>query len=437
MSQHRARGLFRTFAIVWLGQVVSIVGSGLTSFALGVWLFERTGSATQFALIGLSGVLPRVVLSPLAGSLVDRWDRRRLMIATDAGAGCCTLALASLLATGRLEVWHIYLLSGLSAAFGTVQWPAYTATTTLLVADKHLGRANGMVQLGQAAAEILSPALAGMLVRTIGLGGVVLIDVATFFFAVFTLLWVRFPALPRKGADRAEQPSFWREMTAGWKVIVSRPGLIGLLGVSTVANFLWGMVGALIVPMILGFASSDTLGLIISIAGTGMLAGSLVMGIWGGPKRRINGVLGFEFLSGLCYVLIGLRPSFWPTSIGAFCAHVTIAIISGSEQSIWQSRIEPEIQGRVFAARQMIARAASPLAYLLAGPLADELFAPLLVPAGPLAGSLGRFLGTGAGRGIGLLFLVMGVVKMVVAASGYAIPQVRLVEGGTQDSETT
>jgi len=268
-----------------------------------------------------------------------------------------------------------------------------------------------------------------MLVRTIGLGGVVTIDFATFLFAVLTLLLVRFPALPRPRSDDTEKSSFWQEMTFGWKVISTRPGLLGLLSVLTVVNFLWGMVGALIVPMILGFASSDTLGLVISVAGTGMLTGSLVMSIWGGPKRRINGVLGFEFISGICYVLIGLRPSFWPTAVGAFLAHVTIAVVFGSNQAIWQQKIEPEIQGRVFAARQMISRAASPVAYLLAGPLADGVFEPLLAPAGPLSGSLGRLLGTGAGRGIGLLFLVMGVIKMVVAAAGYANPRVRLVEG--------
>jgi len=437
MTQNRINGSFRTFAVVWLGQVVSIVGSGLTSFALGVWLFQQTGSVTQFALIGLFSVLPKIVLSPLAGSLVDRWNRRWLMIVTDAGAGCCTLALALLFATGNLEVWHIYLLSGLSAAFGTVQWPAYSATTTLLVAEEHLGRANGLVQFGQAAAEILAPSLAGVLVRIIGLDGVVTIDFATFVFAVITLLLVRFPALPQPRAAEAGTPSFWQEMTVGWKVIASRPGLRGLLGVLTVVNFLWGMVGALIVPMVLGFASSDTLGLLISVAGTGMLAGSLVMSIWGGPKRRINGVLGFEFLSGLCYVLIGLRPSFWPTAVGAFCAHVTIAIVYGSNQAIWQSKIEPERQGRVFAAQQMISRAASPVAYLLAGPLAERVFEPLLASAGPMAGSLGRILGTGPGRGIGLLFLVMGAIKMVVAVAGYALPQVRLVEGEARDSEMT
>jgi hypothetical protein len=208
-----------------------------------------------------------------------------------------------------------------------------------------------------------------------------------------------------------------------------------LLGVSIVINFLWGMVGALIVPMILGFASSERLGLIISIAGTGMFSGSLAMSAWGGPKRRILGVLGFEFVSGLCFILIGLRPVFWLTALGAFCAHVTIAIVSGSNQAIWQSKVEPGVQGRVFAAQHMMARVAAPLAYLLAGPLADRVFEPLLTAGGLLAGSVGRVLGTGPGRGIGLLFVAMGACKMAVAAAGYAHPRVRLVEEELPDAQ--
>jgi len=427
-----SRGL-TIFTIVWLGQFVSVIGSGLTSFALGVWIFERTGSVTQFALIGLFIVLPRVVLSPLAGAIVDRWDRRWAMIMSDAGAGFSTLILGLLFFANRLEIWHIYLLTGASAAFSTIQWPAYTATTTLLVSKKNLGHANGMVQFGQAAAEILAPALAGILVHTIQLEGVILIDFATFVFAVITLLLVRFPKPRSAITGKSENTSLKQEITFGWKYISARQGLLGLLVFFAVINFLWGMVGALITPMILGFTTSDELGVIISIAGVGMLVGSLIMSIWGGPQRRINGVLRFEFLSGICFLLMGLRPSFWSTAIGAFGAHVTIAIVYGSNQAIWQSKIAPNVQGRVFATQQMIAKAALPLAYLLAGPLADNLFEPLLATTGLLIESVGQIIGIGSGRGIGLLFIMMGMIKMAVTLIGYAHPRIRLVENELPD----
>ena len=423
-----------TFAIIWLGQVVSLVGSGLTSFALGVWVFERTGSATQFALIGLAAVLPRVLLSPLAGTIVDRWDRRWVMIVADLGAGLSTMLVMVWLTTGRLELWHIYALTLVSAAFGTVQWPAFMAVTTLLIPQKNLGRANGMVQFGQAASEILAPALAGVLMGLIGLEKVILVDVATFVFAVGTLLLVRFPQPEASATNVPEKDSWWQDLTLGWRYIFARPGLRGLLLFFAAVNFLWGMVGALVVPLILSWTSSDVLGVVISIAGVGMLVGSLIMSVWGGPRRRINGVLAFELLSGVCFMLIGLRPSFWPVAAGVFGAHATIAIVFGSNQVIWQSKVAPDIQGRVFAAQQMIARAAAPLAYLLAGPLADRMFEPLMAGGGALATGLGQVLGSGAGRGIGLLFVLMGVAKIAVSLAGMLNPRIRRVEDNLPDA---
>jgi DHA3 family macrolide efflux protein-like MFS transporter len=423
-----------TFLAIWLGQVISLVGSGLTGFALGVWVFEQTGSATQFALIGLSAVLPRVILSPLAGAIVDRCDRRRVMILSDAGAGLSTLAIVLLLWTNQLETWQIYALTFVNAACGTLQWPAFAATTSLLVSKKNLGRANGLVQFGQAASEILAPAVAGVLLGIIQLGGVILIDVGTFVFAVITLLLVRFPR-PKNHAERGPvRTTLWNDLTLGWRYIRARPGLKGLLLFFAVVNFLWGMVGALITPMILSWTSSDELGLIIAIAGAGMLAGSLIMSVWGGPQRRINGVLTFELLSGICFMLIGLRPSFWLVAAGAFGAHVTIAVVFGSNQAIWQSKVVPEVQGRVFATQQMVARAAAPLAYLLAGPLADRAFNPLLTVDGPLASGIGQILGTGPGRGIGLIFLLMGAVKVAITLIGRSNPRVRNVEDELPDA---
>jgi DHA3 family macrolide efflux protein-like MFS transporter len=420
-----------TFLILWLGQVVSLVGSGLTSFALGVWVFEETGSATQFALIGLSAVLPRIVLSPLAGVAIDRWDRRWVMIAGDVGAGLSTLAVVLLLVAGRLEIGHIYLLVAVNAAFSTAQWPAFVATTSLLVSKENLGRANGLLQFGQAASEILAPALAGVLVGVIRLEGVILIDVATFLFAVSTLLLVRFPRARVLGTS---QTSLWKDLPFGLRYISARPGLLSLLAFIAVVNFLWGMVGALITPLILSWTSSDVLGAIVSIAGVGMLAGSLILSAWGGPRRRIDGVLNWELLSGLCFVLMGLRPSFWPVAAGAFGAHVTIALVFGSNQAIWQTKVEPQLQGRVFATQQMVARSAAPLAYLLAGPLADRVFDPLLAVDGPLAGSLGQVLGIGPGRGMGLLFVLMGAIKVTITLIGRWNPRLRNLEDELPDA---
>jgi MFS family permease len=415
-----------------MGQVVSLVGSGLTSFALGVWVFERTGSPTYFALIGFFAIFPKVILSPFAGVVVDRFDRRKIMILADAGAGLSTLFIAIMLLSGRLELWHIYISATVNAICATFQWPAYTAAVSQLVPQEHLGRANGLNQFGRAATEIFSPLLAGVLVLTIRLEGVILVDVGTFIFALLTLAIVRFPLLRREAlADNFT--NFRDNLTFGWRYILNRKGLLNLLVFFVIVNFLWGMVGALIVPMILSFTTPDRLGAIISIAGIGMLIGSLIMTIWGGPKRRIHGVIFFELISGICFIFMGIRPTFWPVAVGAFGAHVTIAIVFGSNQVIWQSKVELENQGRVFAAQQMFRSMASPLAYLLSGPFAERIFEPWMASSGDFVNKLTLLIGSGEGRGIGLMFLLMGLAKITVSVFGYINPRIRLVEDELPD----
>lgn len=421
------------FILTWFGQVISQVGSGLTGFALGVWVFKRTGSPILFAFIGLFAVLPRVIFSPVAGAIVDRWDRRKVMILADAGAGLSTLFVVLLLLSDRLELWQIYLATAASSFFGTFQWPAYTATVSQLVPKVHLGRANGMIQFGRAAAEILAPMLAGVLMLSIHLEGVILIDVATFIFAMLTLLIVRFPHLEVKPFGENRLITFKADLIFGWKYILVRKGLLYLLFFLAAVNFIWGMVGALVTPMILSFATADKLGVIITIAGTGMFTGSLLMTVWGGPQRRINGVLFFELFSGFCFMLMGLQPDFWLIAVGAFGAHITIAVVFGSNQALWQTKVEPENQGRVFAAQQMIASVASPLAYLLAGPLAEKIFEPWMTSGGAFSLKLNSMIGSGPGRGIGLMFILMGLVKITVSILGCLNPRVRRIEDELPD----
>src|SRR5574337_645236 len=227
----------RAFTVIWIGQLVSIVGSGLSEFALGLWVYQRTASVTQFAFVFLFKVLPTLLLSPLAGVLVDRWDRRWTMILSDAGAALSTLTIALLFFMNRLEIWHVYVAAAISSAFGAFQVPAYLAAMSLLVPRKEIGRANGMAQAAQAASEILAPALAGALVVTIQIRGVILIDFATFLFAVLTLLVVRLPQLDHEPGNAIARSSVLRDMAYGWTYITSRPGLVGLLAFFAIIYF--------------------------------------------------------------------------------------------------------------------------------------------------------------------------------------------------------
>jgi MFS transporter, DHA3 family, macrolide efflux protein len=433
MQQSVSKGM-RTFMVIWIGQVISFIGSGMTNFALGIWVYQLTGSVTQFALISMFIVLPGILVSPLAGALVDRWDRRRAMILSDAGSGVAILGIVLLLALGRLEIWHVYLALLIRSTFGAFRWPAYAAAIPLLVPKQQLGRANGMVQTGQSLGPIISPLAAGVLIKVIGIQGVIAIDIATFVCALVTLLLVRIPHAEKRGEGAGRGGSLLQEIGNGLRYLRQRPGLLGLLLLFAVTNFLVGIVSVLATPLVLAFASASVLGTIVGIGGSGMLVGSIILSVWGGPKRRIYGVLGFNMLAGLSILVGGLRPSAALIAASAFVFYLCLPIVNGSSQAIWQSKIAPELQGRIFSLRSMIAMSCMPVAYIIAGSLSDYVFEPLLAAGGPLAGSVGRMIGVGPGRGIGFLFMVMGALTMLATTVSYLSPKVRLVESQLPDA---
>lgn len=436
MFKRVAKGGAQTFLLIWFGQLVSLIGSGLTGFALGVWVYQRTGSATQFALITLCATLPGILASPLAGVLVDRWDRRLVMLLSDCVAGLCTLVVALLLFSGRLEIWHIYLTTGVSAAFASLHWPAYAAAVTMLVPPGQLGRASGMMQFGQAAARVISPMVAGALVGLVNIEGVLLIDFITFLFALFTLLLVRVPEPPGTADVKGKRGSLLGDASYGWTYITRRPGLLGLLTFFALNNFLTGLVIVLVTPLVLSFATAAVLGVVLAVAGGGMLLGSLVLSAWGGPRRRVRGILLLSILQAGLLMAGGLRPSATLIAAAAFGYLFAASVISGASQSLWQSKVEPAVQGRVFAVRSMIAWSAIPLAALFAGPLTDRVFEPLLAEGGALAGSVGRVIGVGPGRGIGLLLITAGVLTLLTTALASLHPRLRHVEDELPDALT-
>ncbi len=425
-----AKGM-KVFFLVWFGQLVSLIGSGLTNFALGVWVYQKTESVTQFALISLFASIPIIAISPIAGVVVDRFPRRWVMILSDSAAGLSTVAIAVLLAFNRLEIWQIYLATGLNATFSAFQWPAYNAATTLLVPKKHLARANGTLQLGEALSRLIAPLLAGFLLTVIELRGIIFIDFITFLFALGTLLSIRFPKSPIKSDRTLSKNSLLDEVIYGWNYLVTRKGLLGLMIFFATANLLVGIVQVLVTPLVLSFASSSSLGLILSTGGIGMVAGSLVMSIYGVPYRRtnnINNVLIFMLFESLCIASAGLHTNVPLLSFTAFCVFFCPPIINSSTQVIFNKKVAPEVQGRVFALKSAIASSSLPLASLFAGPLADKVFEPLMSANGPLAATIGQVIGVGAGRGIGLLFMVVGGLTILITLIAYQYPRLRLVE---------
>jgi hypothetical protein len=419
---------WRTFLIVWFGQLVSLLGSALTGFALGVWVFQRTGSETQFALTFLFLVLPRVLLGPFAGALVDRWDRRIAMIVGDTGAALSTLAIALLLFAGQLQVWHVYIATAVSAAFSTLQRPAYSAAVAQLIPQDQLGRASGLRRIAGSAADLLAPVLAGFLVVTIGIERVILIDVASFFVAVAALLFVRFPKPPARDVPPEAEPSLWREALDGWRYIAVRPGLRGLMLMYAATSFLGVTTEVLLTPYVLATNSPDVLGWVVSANGAGLLLGGLLLAVWGGPRRRILGILGFEMVVSACTIVVGFRLPAFGIALTMLIYFVAIALSDGSSEALWQSKVAPDFQGRVFAMRDMVALAALPLGLLITAPLAEIVLEPALQPSGALTATLGGLIGVGDGRGIGLIFILTGVFNVLIVALAWLNPHIRRVE---------
>ena len=437
MAQKPTSSGFRTFLLIWFGQLISLTGTGLTGFALGVWVYQRTGSVTQFALIALATTLPGILFSPIAGALVDRWDRRWAMFISDAGASLCTLSMCLLLFAGRLQVWEIYIAMSISSTITAFQWPAYSAATTLLVSKEHLSRASGMVQIAEAVAQIGSPAIAGVMMGIFPIYLILVVDYGTYLFALFTLLITRFPKPEVTAESKTRQGSLLREAAFGWTYIIARPGLLGLLLYFAANNFTTGFAQVLFTPLVLSFTTPAILGLIMSAGGIGFLGGSLVMSIWGGPRKRVLGILGFNILQGVTLLAAGIPPQLVIYIVAVFFFFFGQPLINGCSQAIWQVKTAPDVQGRVFAMRRMIAWSTMPLSYLLAGPLADHVFKPLLIQGGPLANSVGRIIGVGAGRGIGLFFIIMGIIVLATTAGFYLYPPLRRVEIELPDSITS
>ncbi len=426
-----ARGNMRTFFVVWGGQLVSVLGTTMTGFGLQIWVFVETGSVTNLALVSLFFALPAIIISPFAGALVDRWDRRSVMLVSDAIAGAATLLVAILYATDALALWHIFILVGIGSVGNAFQAPAWMASIPLLVPKAQLGRANGLVQLNDGLSLVMAPAIAGFLLVTSGLGAVLLVDVVTFLVGVSTLAVVRFPR-PKQHAE-SNTGSVLGDAIAGWRYIRQRGGLFGLLWIYAGVNFSLSFGNVLFIPLVVSFASEGAAGGVLSAAGFGAVAGSIAVSAWGGPKKRVRGTMIAISIAGIGVAFAGVRPSVLVVGISAFSLMALVPVANTASQVLWQLKVPPAVQGRVFAIRRMISQAISPIAILLAGPLADNVFEPLLAEGGRLAGSVGSLIGTGPGRGIGFMYIITGLLTALLGIVGYVLPRVRHLEDDLPD----
>ncbi|HEY9828649.1 MAG TPA: MFS transporter [Stenomitos sp.] len=402
------------FLILWFGQLVSLIGSQLTSFALSVWVYQQTHSTTLFAfLLGLN-TLPVILLSPLIGTLADRLNRQRVMLFSDFSAGLSTVALAIAIHINYLPIGLIATLILVNATFTSFMQPTFTAATSQLVPAKYLDRASGLNQISHSVAQLLAPVLGGVLLMSIGLSGIILIDVGSFVIAVLTQIFIRIPNLPLSTTEHPTE-SIKTSALKAIEFLKVRPGLIALLAFFVVKNGLTSIVYVATTPYVLSFASSAVLGSIFSIGGLGMVAGGIILSILPESRSRIQTIMAFCGLSGLTLMVLAIQNSVTTFMVGSFLFFFGLPLLHGSGQVIFQRKVPTALQGRVFAFNEAIAGASVPLGYLLAGPLSDLVFEPLMQPNGLLANSVGQILGVGPGRGIALLFVVVGLCHATLA----------------------
>ncbi len=419
------------FMIVAIGQAISLIGSGMTQFAITIWAWQETGQATALALAGFFGFTPIVLVSPFAGALVDRWNRKLVMMLSDLAAGVGTIVMLLLYLSSDLHIWHIYALNAFVGVFQAFQWPAFSAAISVMLPKEQYARANGMLELARSGAGILAPVLAGAMLGWAGIGWVFGVDVITCLFAIGALLVIHVPEPEVSQAGMEGRGNLWQEAGFGFRYIWKRTSLFWLQMIFFFINLTASFGFTVLAAMILARTKDDTvvLGTVQSAGAVGGVVGSLLLSAWGGPKRRIHGVLGSIIaVSILNTMLMGLGRSLPVWAVAAFLGAVFLPLLNGSNQAIWQAKVPPDIQGRVFSVRRMIAQVTVPLSMLMAGPLADYVFEPAMNPGGALAPLLGGILGTGPGAGMAVMFLISGVLGVLVGVAGYLFPLVRDVE---------
>lgn len=425
----------KAFNLLWLSQASSFLGSGMTRFALLIWAYEVEGTATALALLGFSITITYVIASPFAGVLVDRWDRRKVMFFSDLGSGLMTALILLLYATGHLELWHLFLMEGVAGVMEAFQEPAFSASVSLLVPKDGYTRANAQLGLGKSAGRILAPALAGVLLNITGIEVVMLADLGTMALALLALGLLRIPPPPPSPESQAaREVPFARQLLFGFRYIFQRPGLRSLLFIFFLINLFATLTYfAILSPMVLARTGGDELALatVRTMMGVGGIAGGLVMSIWGGPRRKARAFAIFtmlSFLLGDFLFAISRTTAGW--ALAGFIADFTALFLVSPYFAIWQEVVEPDVQGRVFAARETAQVVSQPFGYLGGGLLADHLFEPALQPGGLLADSVGLLVGTGPGAGMSAMFLFTALLGMLTGLLGLLSPAIQKLEEG-------
>jgi MFS family permease len=379
----------RHFTVLWLGQVISLLGSAMTWFAFTLWAWQKTEQASTLATISFFAFLPTVLLTPIAGTFVDRWNRKLVMLLSDLGAALGTLAALLLFLSDKLEIWHVYLISLLAGFFTAFQYPAYNAAVTTMLPREQYMRAEGMLGLAPAISTVFAPLAAAVLLPRIGITGIMTLDLLTFGAAFVSLLLIRVPQPVASEVGAQSRGSFWQETGFGFRYIHQHASLRGLVILFMAANFFIAIGATLLAPMILSRTgnSETALASVQSVGAVGGLVGGTALSLWGGPKRRIHSILlggAGACLLGITWLGLSSTILFW--AIGSFFFSFFEPFVEGGNLALWLSKVEADVQGRVFSARHLLVQIPYLLGTFASGYLADSLGLSLMLVLAGLAG---------------------------------------------------
>jgi MFS family permease len=416
-----------TFYALLVTQTFSLIGSRMTALALGIWIFAETREATPLVLISFFSFLPRLLSASIAGVMADRYDRRYVMAIADVGQAVGTVLLLISFSSGAFQFWHLYAVTILQSVFDMFQIPAFQASVTMLVPDKHRNRANAIQLVTSPVAGIIAPALAGAFYGLFGVTGIITIDLLTFLASIAVLLSIKIPKPQPTDEGQAQRRSIWREAFAGFQFVWERKPLLMIFVFTGLTNFFLAGMISLQTPYILSRTNSEsTLGTLLGVYSAGSLAGTVLMAVWGGTKRRVQTMMPGLAILGVALAFLGMAQQPLSMALLLFIMAMFPPINNVSIISLLQIKVPPQLQGRVFAAISQISMTLIPLSYLVTGPAADNVFEPLVNT--PAWSAFGMLFGHSAGAGMGLMMTISGIAITSVSLSIYAMPMVRNLE---------
>ncbi len=396
------------FFSIWTGQAFSLLGSRVVQFALVWWLTKLTGSATVLAMATLVGLLPEILLAPIAGAYVDRWNRRIVMIVADGLIALASLGLAYLFWIDAVQVWHVYTIMLIRSIGGSFHFPAMAASTSLMVPHEHLTRVAGLNQTLYGVLSIFGPPMGALAMQWLPFHGIMLVDVFTAMVAIGPLLFVSIPQ-PQRQETGTAKPSIWADMRDGLRYLLGWRGMMIMIGAALIFKLAMTPAFSLLPLLVSDHFGGDAiqLSLLETALGIGIVIGGLALSVWGGFRRRVYTMLLPLLVSGLCVVVIGFTPStaFWLAVAATFAIGLLMPPVDGTFMAILQGNVAPELQGRVFSLIGSLLTLSSPVGLALAGPVSDAL-------------------------GLQVWYVVGGVLTAAVALALFFVPAVVNIEQG-------